>query len=148
MSATKCRMQYIATRMSPVWHHTDRNGERTTVTYSQGSTKKKIPTSHYPFSRPIQGRVYSFIMHGCSCTTVDPRIPTMPKRSTSDFHAPGRHCSRREVLDESHEGQTASYQELLLLRRIFWHIWMTAVIELIYFLVRPFPEAATGVLCN
>ena len=31
-------------------------------------------------------------MHGRSRTTISPRIPTMPGRSTSGFHQPGRHC--------------------------------------------------------
>ena len=48
-------------------------------------------------------------VHGRSRMTIDPRIPTMPGRSTSGFHQPGRHClhssaKRREVFDESHEG--------------------------------------------
>ena len=32
------------------------------------------------------------IMHGRGRITTDPRIPTMPGRSTSGFHRPGRHC--------------------------------------------------------
>ena len=32
------------------------------------------------------------IMHGRSRMTIDPRIPTMPGRSMSGFHRPGRHC--------------------------------------------------------
>ena len=32
------------------------------------------------------------IVHGRSRMTIDPRIPTMPGRSTSGFHLPGRHC--------------------------------------------------------
>ena len=32
------------------------------------------------------------VMHGRSRMTVDPRIPTIPGRSTSGFHRPGRHC--------------------------------------------------------
>ena len=31
-------------------------------------------------------------MHGRSRTTIDPRIPPMPGRSTSGFHRPGRRC--------------------------------------------------------
>ena len=31
-------------------------------------------------------------VHGRSRMTIDPRIPTMPGRSTSGFHRPGRHC--------------------------------------------------------
>ena len=32
------------------------------------------------------------VMRGRSRITVDPRIPTMPGRSTSGFYRPGRHC--------------------------------------------------------
>ena len=32
------------------------------------------------------------VMHGRSRMAVDPRIATMPGRSTSGFHRPGRHC--------------------------------------------------------
>ena len=35
--------------------------------------------------------VYS-VLHGRSCMTIHPRIPTMPGRSTSGFRQPGRHC--------------------------------------------------------
>ena len=31
-------------------------------------------------------------VHGRSRMTIDPRIPTMPGRSTWGFHHPGRHC--------------------------------------------------------
>ena len=31
-------------------------------------------------------------VYGRSRMTIDPRIPTMPGRSTSGFHQPGRHC--------------------------------------------------------
>ena len=31
-------------------------------------------------------------MHGRSRMTLDPRVPTMPGRSTSGFHRLGRHC--------------------------------------------------------
>ena len=46
------------------------------------------------------------IMHGRSRMTIDPCIPTMPARSTSGFHGPGRHClpKRREVFGKPHEG--------------------------------------------
>ena len=38
-------------------------------------------------------------MHGRSRMTIDPRIPTMPGRSTSGFHPPDRH--------RVHQAQTA-----------------------------------------
>ena len=31
-------------------------------------------------------------VHGRSRMAIDPRIPTLPERSTSGFHQPGRHC--------------------------------------------------------
>ena len=34
-------------------------------------------------------------VHGRSRMTIDPRIPTMPGRSTSCVHQPGRHCLRQ-----------------------------------------------------
>ena len=37
------------------------------------------------------GQCTQFV-HGRSRMTIDPRIPTMPGRSTSGFHQPGRHC--------------------------------------------------------
>ena len=48
------------------------------------------------------------VMHGRSRMTVDPRIRTMPGRSTSGFHRPDRHCLHRarsavRCLGESHE---------------------------------------------
>ncbi len=53
------------------------------------------------------------IMHGRSRMTIDPCFHSMPGRSTSGFHLPGRHCfapsmKRREVLGESHEGRAGS----------------------------------------
>ena len=32
------------------------------------------------------------VVRGRSRMTLDPRVPTMPGRSTSDFHQPGRYC--------------------------------------------------------
>ena len=56
-------------------------------------------------------------MHGHSRSmTIDPRTPTMPRRSTSGFHL----C---EAFGESHEGRAASYKEPLMRRT--W-TWMTA----------------------
>ena len=37
------------------------------------------------------GGVYSIVMHGRSCMTIDPRTVTMPGQSTSDFYRPGKH---------------------------------------------------------
>ena len=35
-------------------------------------------------------RECSHVMHGRSRMTIDPCIPAMPGRTTSDFHGPGR----------------------------------------------------------
>ena len=53
-------------------------------------------------------------MHGRSRMTTDPRIPTMPRRSMSGFHQPGKtllapSAKRREVFVESHEGGGGVY---------------------------------------
>ena len=59
---------------------------------------------------PGRGMVSTHAMPGHSGMIIDPRIPTMPGRSTSGFRQPGgRHSSapsseRREVFGESHEG--------------------------------------------
>ena len=52
--------------------------------------------------------------------TTDPRIPTMPGRSTSGFHRPSRHCSHqaRKVFSESHmHGVRATSYEAPFARR-------------------------------
>ncbi|CAM9135983.1 unnamed protein product [Laminaria digitata] len=36
-------------------------------------------------------------MHGRSRMTMDPRIPTMPGRSASGFHPPGRHLPHKDM---------------------------------------------------
>ena len=47
---------------------------------------------------PIEGGGVLDVMHGCSRMTMDPRIPTMPARSTSVFHRLGQifACTKRE----------------------------------------------------
>ena len=56
---------------------------------------------------------YSIACMAVVVLTIDPRISTMPGRSTSGFHGPGRHClhqarSDLEVFGESHEGWAAA----------------------------------------
>ena len=59
------------------------------------------------------GRGVLDIMHGSSRMTIDPRIFTMPGRSTPSFHRPGSHymlapsAKCREVFCESREGWAA-----------------------------------------
>ena len=55
-------------------------------------------------------------VHGRSRMTIDPRIPTMPGRSTSGFHQPGKHClhqaqSAVRCSASRMKGSTASFQE-------------------------------------
>ena len=57
----------------------------------------------------VERTVCTHVMHGRSRMTKDPRTPTMPGRSTSGLHRPGRHfpapsAKRHEVLGESHDG--------------------------------------------
>ena len=40
--------------------------------------------------RGRRGRVVLLIMHGLGRMTIDPRIPTIPGRSTSGFHRSGK----------------------------------------------------------
>ena len=47
--------------------------------------------SGFKNGRGGEGRVLD-AMRGRSRMTRDPRVPTMPGRSTSGFHRPGRHC--------------------------------------------------------
>ena len=61
-------------------------------------------------------------VHGRSRVTIDPRIPTMPGRSTSSFHQPGRHCwhqarsavrcSASRMKGEVHPSKNRSYDGL------------------------------------
>ena len=39
----------------------------------------------------MEGGGSTRVMHGRSRMTIDPRISTMPGRTTSSFHRPGRH---------------------------------------------------------
>ena len=61
-------------------------------------------------------------VHGRSRLTIDPRIPTMPGRSTSAFHQSGRHCLHQarsamrcsaSMKGELHPSQSRSYDGLL-----------------------------------
>ena len=47
---------------------------------------RTVPGMNYGTSRQAQGGGVLMIMHGRSRKTIDPRIPTMPGRSTSGFH--------------------------------------------------------------
>ena len=69
-------------------------------TNNVGGTSWKENKAHSP---GITQRYYRFFgvlerggctqfVHSRSRMTIDPRIPTLPGRSTSGFHQPGRHC--------------------------------------------------------
>ena len=69
-----------------------------------GPLRKEGVTSGYPLSKERQADVErngrnrkgggggTQFVHGRTFMAIDPRIPTMPGRSTSGFHQPGRHC--------------------------------------------------------
>ena len=58
------------------------------------------PESMYHDGRGRALDLMSF-MHGRSRMAVDPRIPTMPRRSTSDFHLQCRDGARRVFTDQA-----------------------------------------------
>ena len=71
--------------------------------YPEGTTNKLISAKgitapkKYTICRRgggggVGGGVYSILMHGRSPMAIDPGIPTLPGRSMSGFHRPGRHC--------------------------------------------------------
>ena len=108
----------------------------------------QLPLASHPAHRGWGG----IVMHGRSLMAIDPRITTMPERSTSCFHRPGRHCLHQarsgEVFGVSHEGWAASYSSKN-------HFWggpscrrMTASNQLIFVPVWPLPMSAMGVICN
>ena len=86
------------------------------------------------------------VMHDCSHMTIDPRIPTMPGRSTFDFHRPGRRCLHH-TRSAVRCWASRMKGELNPTKNRYWGerscIWMTASNELV-FLVWPLPETAMG----
>ena len=68
-------------------------------------------------------------MHGRSRVTIDPRTPTMPGRSTSGFHRPGRHClhqARSVVRCRASRMKGELHPTMNRYRSGFPCIWMTA----------------------
>ena len=96
-------------------------------------------------------------VHGRSRTTIDPRIPTMPGRSTSAFHQPGRHClhqarcavrcSASRMKGELHPSKNRSYDGLRHLVPTFL-LMDDSANELLCFLVRPRQRQQWILLCN
>ena len=96
--------------------------------------------------------VYSIFMHGRCRMTIDARIPTMPARSTSGFHRPGRHClhqvrsavrcSASRMKGELHPAQNRFLGGLRLLVRTF--LDMDDSLELI----KLFSGVASSTECN
>ena len=76
------------------------------------------------------------IMHGRSRRTVDPRIPTMPGRSTSGFHRPVA-CSHQARSETRGVGRVArrvraASSDESLLRRIFLHVDDKRLLIIVY----------------
>ena len=96
-------------------------------------------------------------VHGRSRMTTDPRIPTMPGRSTSGFHQPGRHClhqarsamrcSTSRMNGELHPSNNRSSDGLRHLVRTFLLIDDSAD-ELLCFLVWLLQRQQWVLLCN
>ena len=55
-------------------------------------------------------------VHGRSRMTIDPRMPTLPGRSTLGFHQPGRHCLHRA--GSEHVGFSPTRQTLFPPNRV------------------------------
>ena len=92
------------------------------------------------------GRCTQFVHGRGSRVSIDPRIPTMPGRSTSGFHQPGRHClhhARRSVRcsasrmkGELHPSKNHSYDGLRHLVPTFF-LMDDSANEIFCFLVWP-----------
>ena len=80
-------------------------------------------------------------MHGRTRKTINPRIPSMPGRSTSGFHRPGTQC-----LHQARSAVGCSACRLLKnIHEADLHM-DDSFNELFYFPVWPLPETAMGVL--
>ena len=96
-------------------------------------------------------------VHGGSRMTIDPRIPTMPGRSTSGFHQPGRHflhrarsavrCSASRMKGELHPSKNRSLDGLGHLVPTFLLMGDSAN-ELLCFLVSPLQRQHWLLLCD
>ena len=61
--------------------------------HSRYSTVYRCQTPRlHQYNRTQARHVRSQFVHSHIRMNIDPRIPTMPGRSTSGFHQPGRHC--------------------------------------------------------
>ena len=60
--------------------------------YLRSLTLTYLPTPGRGGGGHLVGGGCTQFVHGRSRMTTDPRIPTMPGRSTSGFHQPGKHC--------------------------------------------------------
>ena len=95
-------------------------------------------------------------VHGRSRMTIDPRIPTMPGRSTSGFHQPGRHClhqarsavrcSASRMKGELRPSKNRSRKTRLRhLVPTFCCLWMTTPISYTLFSGVATPKTAIGI---
>ena len=103
------------------------------------------------------GRGCTQFVHGRSRMTIDPRIPTMPGRSTSGFDQPGRHClhharsavrgSASRMEGELDSSKNRSYDGIRHLVPTFLLVHDSAN-ELLCFLVWPLKRQQWVLLCN
>ena len=97
------------------------------------------------------------LVHGLSRMNIDPRIPTMPGRSTSSFNQPGRHClhqarsavrcSASRMKGELHPSKNHSYDGLRQLVPTFL-LMDDSANELLCFLVWLLQRQQWVLLCN
>ena len=103
------------------------------------------------------GGTYSIFMNGRSRMTIPPCIPTMPGRSTSGFHRPGRHrlhqarsavrCSASRMKGDLHPSEHRSQDALRHLVPTFLFMDDSAN-ESPCFLVWPLQRQQWVLLCN
>ena len=96
-------------------------------------------------------------VHGRSRMTIYPRILTMPRRSTSGFHQPGRHCWHQarsavrccasRMRAEMHPSKNRSYDGLRHLVPTFL-LMNDSANELLCFLVWPLQRPQWVLACN
>ena len=96
-------------------------------------------------------------VYGRSLMTIKPRIPTLPRRSTSGFHQPGRHClhqarstvrcSASRMKGELHSSNNRS-QDGLRHRVPTFLLMDDSANELLCFLVWPLQRQQWVLLCN
>ena len=97
--------QRVDAKLSIPTHSANKKGYRCCITRAAAAAAAAAYSSYEKMAGGNRGgEGCTQLVHSRSRMAIEPRIPTMPGRSTSGFHQPGRHCVHREVLGESHEG--------------------------------------------